>query len=463
MLDLFLVSMLGVLAILGLRHPAVAYAGYVWADVLAPQTLAFGFATTVPFSLTMAGVFFVSMMLNFSKISRPTSLFLLVLLVLFIVWFNLTTGWAGNPERAAFKLDWAAKSLGFTLLGFLVINNRQTLELYLLTFVSCASYFVLQTGIKTLLGGAAYGQELVYGGNNQGLTESSTLGGVAVACIPLIVYLSRYSLLFRNAPWVRPLSYAAILIFLVAVIGTHSRTGLVCMALLLLTSIMFVKKRLIVLFLAFVLGGSLYAIAGADWRDRMSTISSANEESSAAGRLVVWAWTLDYAKSHPFGGGFDAYLDNAGKLNSYLTSPSPGVEIKQSAVAYHNVFFEVLGEQGYPGIIIYCLMMGIISAKLWIARRPLDTDKTRCPIAFTENSDHRAKIDHDWIRAGATACLLGFSCVLMTGMFVGIAYRPYLFIFAISAAVLYKERCAMMSAMRVSEPREGRCKDHTLQ
>lgn len=437
MLDLCLFIVLVILATTGLRHPAIAYAGYVWADILSPQGLAFGFASTIQYSLIMAGVCAVSMAINHKKLTKPTSTALFLMILVFIVWFNLTTGWATNPESAAFKLDWAMKSMGFTLIAFLIINNRQTLELYLMTFVSCTAYFAFQTGIKTLMGGAAYGQELVYGGNNSGLTESSTLGGVAVACIPFIIYFSKHSQLFKADKWLSPVCYLTIAIFLLAVVGTHSRTGLVCIGLLVVFSIMFAKHRFALLMLTLICGLLLYVVAGADWRTRMSTISNAQEESSAASRLIVWAWTIEYTKSHPLGAGFEAYRDNAGQLLGYVPATVGDVEVKQTAVAYHNVFIEVLGEQGYPGLIMYLTIMLITLRKIQVARRPIPH----------LNSDGIEQDNEAWIRAGATACLMGFSCMLLAGMFIGVAYRPYLFIFAIAASVFARERQQRVNAI----------------
>ncbi len=44
--------------------------------------------------------------------------------------------------------------------------------------------------------------------------------------------------------------------------------------------------------------------------DRMATIKTYQADESASTRLAVWQWTWEYAKTHPFGGGFEAYRQN---------------------------------------------------------------------------------------------------------------------------------------------------------
>jgi O-antigen ligase len=66
---------------------------------------------------------------------------------------------------------------------------------------------------------------------------------------------------------------------------------------------------------------------------------------------------VEFAKHNPFGGGFEAYRQNkvsyktintdyAGKNNAALETN----DIVEKGRAYHSAYFEMLGEQGYPGL-----------------------------------------------------------------------------------------------------------------
>ena len=102
--------------------------------------------------------------------------------------------------------------------------------------------------------------------------------------------------------------------------------------------------------------GSQFVTDG--WLKRMETIDQGTTtEKSAVGRIVVWRWAFDYVADRPIlGGGFYAYLANAGKLDQY--GQEGEVVISQGgAKAYHNIYIEVLAETGYGGLLIF---LGII-------------------------------------------------------------------------------------------------------
>src|SRR3546814_8614483 len=61
----------------------------------------------------------------------------------------------------------------------------------------------------------------------------------------------------------------------------------------------------------------------------------------------------DYAKDHPGGGGFEAYLGNSlSYYSQQLEGPAASQSVERTLVvdkgrAYHSAYFEMLGEQGY--------------------------------------------------------------------------------------------------------------------
>src|SRR3546814_12035982 len=87
----------------------------------------------------------------------------------------------------------------------------------------------------------------------------------------------------------------------------------------------------------------------------MSTIKTDQADESAATRLAVWKWTIDFAKKSPFGGGFEAYRQNQIRYNTAkIEGQGPQQPVDKTlevdkARAYHSAYFEMLGEQGYPG------------------------------------------------------------------------------------------------------------------
>src|SRR3546814_15790623 len=87
-----------------------------------------------------------------------------------------------------------------------------------------------------------------------------------------------------------------------------------------------------------------------------STIKTYQADESASTRLAVWKWTIDFAKKSPFGGGFEAYRQNQIRYNTVkIEGQGPQQTVDKTlevdkARAYHSAYFEMLGEQGYPGL-----------------------------------------------------------------------------------------------------------------
>src|SRR3546814_19943931 len=64
--------------------------------------------------------------------------------------------------------------------------------------------------------------------NNSGLYEGSTIATVAIAIIPVILWLARFGSVYPRDWRVRLFAYALIFACLLIPVGTEARTGLVC-------------------------------------------------------------------------------------------------------------------------------------------------------------------------------------------------------------------------------------------
>jgi O-antigen ligase len=165
------------------------------------------------------------------------------------------------------------------------------------------------------------------------------------------------------------------------------------------------------------------------WTKRMQSIDQGTTtEKSAVGRIVVWRWAFDYVAERPvLGGGFYAYLANAGKLDQY--SGEGEVVISQGgAKAYHNIYIEVLAETGYGGLIIF---LSIILHILLLNNRVDPND------AWSVESTKAIKIFTILYCAG--------------GMFINVAFYPWIYIlYTLSVAK------ASIISKQVNEKKESR-------
>jgi probable O-glycosylation ligase (exosortase A-associated) len=293
-----------------------------------------------------------------------------------------------------------------------IFRSRIQIEAFLLIFVFSAGTILFSAGVKTMLGGGGYGTLAVLGTGNTGLSESSTLAVVCVMLIPVIMFLMRYTLIFPRNMLTQSLFLGIIVIALAAVVGTTARTGIIAVGVMCLMSLAQSKKKMWWI-AGFVLAGIVIMnldLSSTRWGNRMSTIETYNSDGSAMGRIKVWQWTIGFVGSHPLGGGFDAYLHNriigAGPDGETVYLPEGQIGGK----AFHSIYFEVLGEQGIPGFIMYYLMIGMTLAKLLKLKKTWKDDPGL-----------------GWISALANAMVTMVMVFLAGGSFVGIAYQPYIF------------------------------------
>ncbi len=418
MVDLFVFFVFLFFLFFGITRPYVAFCGYIWVDIFNPQKISFGFLSALPMSLTMAVICLLSMVLGIKKIKKPADFKVLTLFFVFFVWITVTTVFSYFPIFAWFKWDVATKIIFMTVMLCLVINTKEQLELCFATFALSASYYMVSVGIKTLLGGGGYGNNMITAAGNSGISESSTLAMVAVMLIPMVLFFKHNSLLFSmfkgsNFVWGIPL-----ILIMATIIGTQARTGLVALLVFITLKIATSKNKVRNIFLMSLVAISSYSLVlSDDWKERMGTITNASEDQSASGRMLVWQWTFDFAKGHPVGGGFNAYLANGGLWQLYSDEPIKGDKPK----AFHSIYFEVMGEHGFIGLFLFLLIIFLT----WYGNKQI----------IMRN---KGLASNQWLHECAgmlNHCIIIF-CI--SGAFIGVAFQPFIY-YLIAFSIILKK------------------------
>jgi O-antigen ligase len=149
----------------------------------------------------------------------------------------------------------------------------------------------------------------------------------------------------------------------------------------------------------------------------METISNHQADESASTRIAVWGWTWDYAKNNPLGGGFEAYRQNRLRVQTSGAVDLGSVQLLDRQVledrgrAYHSSYFEMLGEQGFPGLILWLMIHGGGLLRMEVLRRRY----------------RGVEGDDAWIAPLATALQHAQIIYLVGSVFVGIAFQPFMF------------------------------------
>jgi probable O-glycosylation ligase (exosortase A-associated) len=414
MKDLFVLAFIAFVLLLGLRRPFLWVLLYVYIDILAPQRIGYSIITTLPLSLiAFAAAFGGWFALDRKEGARFTLRQGLMLALLVYCWW--TTGRADFPEDALTKWDWVWKALLFAIFLPLTLTTRTRIEGLALVLLLSVATIVIATGLKVVLGGGGYGELNFFVDDNSGIYESSTLATVAIGLIPLLWWFVKHGTIFR--PHWTVTAFAVCLTFacLLVPIGTEARTGLLCIAALAVLMLRHTRRRFLFIAGAGMLGLVALPFLPQSYYDRMATIAQPGGDESASTRVAVWKWTLDYVESKPLGGGFDAYRSNRFtytmpvKKTEGATTTVTYQEVEDKARAYHSSIFEMLGEQGWPGLGIWLLLHAL---GLW--------QMERIQRRWKRAGDEAER----WIGPLAGALQMGAIIYLVGATFQGIAYQP---------------------------------------
>jgi probable O-glycosylation ligase (exosortase A-associated) len=244
--------------------------------------------------------------------------------------------------------------------------------------------------------------------------------------IPLMLFLGSTV----SSKWLKWGMYAASILSGIAVLGTHSRGAFVAI----LATLLFMwlnSRRKLVLGLSFVVLVPLaIGFMPEKWMDRMETIETYEEDSSAMGRVYTWQTLFNLANDRPLvGGGFEPYSERT----FAMYAPHPG-----GVHSAHSIYFQMLGEHGYVGLGLF-LALGIavwrLSAKL------VQVSRGRRDLAWTGNLARASQVS-----------LVGFA---VGGTFVNITYweLQYYEIIILMAAHRLASGVAPASAQDEVEPK----------
>ena len=445
MRDIFIFLCLFGLAAAALWRPWLMTLTYLYTDLIQPQRLSYYLFRGVPLSLIIAIAAVLLFVTDRKKNLRLN--FVQVLMALFVLWFTFTSSRAIiQDSQVWFKWDSAWKAVVFGGLFLpMVLSTRRRIEAAICLTILCIALVTTSGAMKTLSGGGGYSQLKMIVDVNKGLYESSTIGTVGVAIIPLILYIYKHCSLVERTAWTRLAVVGLCASSILIVIGTEARTGLVCIVALALMYFVRAKRKLV------FAAGMAVALAVSvpllpqSFIDRMSTILHPNEEVSAATRTNVWGWALDFVKQHPFGGGF-----RVSRLTSFdLTIPVRGPDgtvirmaiVKERARAFHSSYVEVLAEQGWPGLFLY---LGIIGGTL-------------VQLGSMMRRYHNGAPEDRWRHDLAQAMFRALAVYAIGGMFTGVAYQTTLYmVVAIALAHIQIDATRRALVTRSATPSQGR-------
>lgn len=385
-----------------------AYVGallWAWISIMNPHRLAYGFAYDFPFAQVAAIVTLLSILKNRQQLSAVPMVKVVGVWLAFCVWMVITTLAAIYPDDSQVMLIKVAKIMVMLFVTMLVVvDKRQILQL-IWVFSMSIGLLGVKSGIYTATGGGA---GRVWGPTGSFIAGNNEIGLAFVVVIPILYYL----LLQTQHRWLKYLLFASIGGSALAAFGTQSRGAFLAIAAM--SVFLWLKaERKLALGVLLVFGAiTVLAFMPESWHQRMDTIKTYEQDASAMGRINAWYMAFNLASDNLLGGGYSIYK------GSLFARYAP---IPEDVHAAHSIYFQILGEHGFIGLVLY-LLFGFFN---WTLAGQLQKRAGNHP-------------DLAWIRhfaAMAKVSLIGFG---VGGAFLSLAYFDLPYYLTVTLVVMYR-------------------------
>jgi putative inorganic carbon (HCO3(-)) transporter len=344
MRDLLLFGLFAVVAPVIVVHPYVGTLVWTLIGLMNPHRLAWGAARDFPFAMVAAVLTLIGLLLTRDerKIKGGAAAIVLAILVL---WTCVTTVFALMPDKAWPMWERVMKILGMTFVMLLVMNTKRQVELLVWTIVVSIGFYGIKGGIFTIVTGGHY---MVMGPPGSVMDGNNALGVAFAMVVPLMMHLYQDS---KNKSVRRGL-LASIVLCAVSILGTYSRGSLLAVCAMGFLLWLRSSTKLLTFSLILLMGLVFVPFMPDTWSERMDTITTYEQDSSAMGRIISWGVAWNLAKDRPLvGGGFEYW----GPETSAKYSSVPDFV----AVA-HSIYFQVLGEHSFLGLGLFLLFWALV-------------------------------------------------------------------------------------------------------
>jgi probable O-glycosylation ligase (exosortase A-associated) len=398
-LTLFILGMLPVC----FSRPWIGVLMWCWLSYMNPHRLTWSYAYSMPFAMIVAVTTLSGFLASSDRKPLPWTRETYLLAAIWLH-FVLTTLLSMNQAYAWDYLLKVSKILLFTFLPLMVMQDRKRVRLMLMVIAMSIGFFGLKGGIWAIVTG---------GGNRVMMPDDTMLGGANGAglalniAIPMLLYLSYDEPNF----WLRRLLKITFIFSIPASLFTYSRgavLGLIAIVLMLAAKSRYFVRAVLGLVVLYVF---MVNFAPPQWTSRMETIQTYETDNSAMSRIEAWKIAYGLGMEHPFfGGGFGSV-----GMDEVAARYNPG----KGGYNSHSIFFNVLGEHGLLGLILFLSLIG------------------SCMLTLRRIRKARPSPPPGWLVNASHALETSFVGYLVTGAFLSAAYID-LFYHLITLTILLK-------------------------
>ncbi len=388
-------------------NPAAGIVFWVWDALLSPTELAYSFMQGIETNKLIA----VATLLSFVLAQRRRAIFFDRTAAILVAITILATGsYIFALVRNGLLDDLYIKLLKEMVLAFAVmylITTKEWMYVILLSASAALGFMGVKEGLIALL--TAGGHHIV---GMRAVGDNNQLAAALVSIIPLMLALWRCT----PSRATRSGFLGAIFLTVVTVIMTYSRGGFVGLIVLALLFLKGSRHRVVSLAVLGLAAIAMLNFAPSEWFHRVDTIQDASSDNSFMGRVVAWKISWLIAVDNPiFGGGMHAvqmqpvwtyFSQYLGQLDWI---PTPPADLTPHAA--HSVYFEILGDLGFTGLLFWLIMFGIALSNCKVARRAAISSKSM-----------------PWMIEFSDGIRSSLICYMVTGAALSIGYYELLFI-----------------------------------
>lgn len=331
---------IGLLIPLGLIWGLLSAQGSVlvlnWIWFQRPYDFSWGLWTTLPaFKIALAVAVFSNLVRGEL---RPRMTPLLAVYLLFLGWLTISAALAYDTRHAwAFYAAFLPSMWVSPVVMLAVIHDLRLLKLVFWAAAGGIGLNAAKSGLVLTLAG---GSHLNTG--TSGFVGDNNVIALTLCMVVAVLIGLRATLPNRSA--VRALYWIGLAFMLLAIIYTRSRGAYLALGSVFLLGAVFGRRPLRDSVVILALAATAYSYLPEENFERLSTIREYREDASAMGRIENWKLAWDAAVRHPmFGVGVDNHIPY------YTRLVQPNVQVRVA----HSVYFQVLGELGFPALAMY--------------------------------------------------------------------------------------------------------------
>jgi len=336
------------------RRPFIGVCVFSWLGYMRAQDLTWGFARKQRWSFVVS----VAMIAGWLKHPRERwfdhvgrSYIMIGMCVTILIGLLLTP--EPVDKHIWSKYNQFVKIILVSLMTMSVVNHREHLRIMIWVIALSFGFFGVKVGLAGVLSG---GSLRVLQGPGGMLEDNNDFSLALCMALPLLIAIGaseRRAIFRRWMKFIVPLTGLAVIL-------TYSRGGFLTLMGLIAVQIWRSRYRGRAILAAPFLAVIGYAVAPAEWKDRISTIAEYEQDGSARGRLAAWATGARMAMDNPFFGvGYEHFQAN------YQRYAGPG----EATRVAHNSYIQVWAECGTITLILYLSLLFLTFVDLWRIRR----------------------------------------------------------------------------------------------